>query len=320
MKHPVDALPDVLQAIGRTPLVCLRRVCPPEVGTLHVKLEFLNPGGSVKDRAAMEIILRARSRDALRAGQAVVEMTSGNMGAGLAVVCGALGHPLTIVTSAGCSRARREFLESFGVDVVVVPQKDGSPEHVTGNDMRKGARRARAIARETGAFFVNQLFNADASAAHEQETGPEILAALGDGFDAFVTGVGSGGTFLGVARAFARRERRVACFAVEPAGAQVLSSNPMASGPRQPHRLQGIGFGIRPPLWDGRLCDGTLPVSDAEAQGMRRRLAHEEGLNVGLSSAANVCGALQLMASGSLGPRPSVVTLMCDSGRGYGLD
>lgn len=305
-----------LDLIGETPLVALDRLWPGP-GRLLAKVELVNPGGSIKDRAARQIILDARASGALRPGQAVVEMTSGNMGAGLAVVCAVLGHPFTAVMSAGNSPERKVMLEALGAEVVLVPQVDGAPGEVTGADVRQAAREAKRLAVQRGAWYVDQLNHPGGPRAHESTTGPEILRQTGGQVSVFVAAVGSGGTFVGVSRFLKREAPGVRCYAVEPRGAEVLAGRPL-SKPR--HLLQGTGYGVVPPHWDRSLVDGHLAVEDGDAQRMRGELARREGLHVGYSAAANVSASLALLRSGRLPTSAVVVTILCDTGLKYGSD
>jgi cysteine synthase A len=279
-------------------------------------VEFLQPGGSVKDRAALAAIEHARAGGRLAPGQAVAEMTSGNMGAGLAVVCAALGHPFHAFMSAGNSIERVRMLEALGAQVTRVPQVDGEPGRVTGADIAAAEVAARGFATERGAFYVDQFHNPAVARAHEEGTGPELWAQCGGRLDAFVAIVGTGGTFIGTSRCLKRMHPAPRCYAVEPAGTQPLAGR-ATTDPR--HLLQGAGYGIVPPLWDPSLVDGTLAVSDNEAATMRRRLGAEEGLYVGYSAAANVAAALQLYDRGLVAPGATVATVLCDTGLKYGL-
>ncbi len=213
-----------LGLIGETALIALRRVHPGP-GLLLAKTEFLNPGGSVKDRPALRALRVARSAGALRAGQPVVEMTSGNMGAGLAVVCAALGHPLLVTMSRGNSPRRAEMLRGLGAEVVLVEQVDGEPGRVTGADVAAALGAARRLATERDAFYVDQFNNPACIDAHEHGTGEEILRQSEGRLDAFVALVGSGGTFIGTMRALKRRRPQIEGVAVEPLGAEVLGMN-----------------------------------------------------------------------------------------------
>lgn len=301
--------------IGDTPLVELTRIAGGR-GRLLAKVEFLQPGGSVKDRAARAAVEAARAQGRLAPGQPVVEMTSGNMGAGLAVVCAALGHPFHAFMSAGNSIERVRMLEALDAHVTRVPQVEGEPGRVTGADIAAAERAARAFAAEHGAFYIDQFHNPAVARAHEEGTGPELWAQCGGRLDAFVAIVGTGGTFVGTSRFLKRCTPAPRCYAVEPAGAQPLAGRAVTD-PR--HLLQGAGYGLVPPLWDPALLDGTVAVSDTEATEMRRRLGAEEGLYVGYSAAANVAASLQLFDRGLVARGGSVATVLCDTGLKYGL-
>jgi cysteine synthase A len=309
-----DIRASAIGLIGRTPLVCLARIAG-ERGTLLAKAEFMQPGGSVKDRAALAAIVAARAGGQLAPGQPVVEMTSGNMGAGLAVVCAALGHAFHAFMSAGNSIERVRMLEALGAKVTRVPQVDGEPGRVTGADIEAAAVAARAFARERGAFYVDQFHNPATVRAHEEGTGPELWAQCGGRLDAFVAIVGSGGTFVGTSRFLKRMHPAPRCYAVEPAGAQVLAGRPVT---KAQHLLQGAGYAMVPPQWDPALCDGMLAVTDDEAVAMRRRLGAEAGLYIGYSAAANVAAALQLFDRGLVPRGATVATVLCDTGLKYG--
>jgi cysteine synthase A len=308
-----DAVTGALALIGNTPLLRLARIATAPL-ELHAKAEFVQPGGSVKDRAALEIIRSAYADGRLVPGRPVVEMTSGNMGAGLAVVCNVHGNPFTAVMSAGNSPERAKMMRAMGADVVLVPQVDGRPGQVTGADIDAAEKWARQLARDRGGFYVDQFNNPGSVRAHEAGTGPEIWRELGTRLGGFAAAVGSAGTFVGTARYLKRMNPAIVCAAVEPEGAEVLAGR----GLRKPrHLLQGTGYGIVPPQWEAGLADVFLAVSDDEAESFRRRLAMEEGLHIGYSAAANVCAALKLGASGRVGRAPVVVTVLCDTGFKY---
>lgn len=304
---------DALGLIGNTRLVALERVYRGR-GEIFAKAEFLQPGGSVKDRAARAIIEGAQASGRLRPGQTVVEMTSGNMGAGLAVVCAVLGHPFVATMSAGNSAQRAHMLAALGAEVILVPQVDGSPGKVTGSDIAAATEEAIRIARERDGFYVDQFHNPDSVRAHEEGTGPEFWQQMEERIDAFVACVGSGGTFVGAARFLKRQNPRIVCAAVEPAGAEVLAGNRVVK-PR--HKLQGTGYGFVPSHWDARLMDLSIAITDEEAEQWRRRLAREEGLHVGYSAGANVGAAVKLLESGRLRKGARVATVLCDSGLKY---
>jgi cysteine synthase A len=301
-----------LGLIGGTALVALRRVHRGS-GLLLAKAEFLNPGGSVKDRPALAAVQAARAAGLLRPGGPVVEMTSGNMGAGLAVVCAALGHPLLVTMSAGNSPKRAEMLRGLGAEVVLVPQVDGEPGRVTGADVAAALEAAKALAAERGAFYVDQFNNLACIEAHRSRTGDEILQQTGGRLDAFVAMVGSGGTFIGVMRALKAHRLQIEGVAVEPLGAEILAGKPVV---KARHLLQGGGYGLVPALWQSELMDRALAVSDGEATEYRRRLAAEEGLYLGFSAAANVAAASRYLRERGA-PAAVAVTILCDNGLKY---
>ena len=308
-----QVLASALDLIGSTPLVALDRVHPGP-GRILAKAEFLQPGGSVKDRAAKAILLAARADGRLGPGGLVVEMTSGNMGAGLAVVCAALGHPLLVTMSAGNSPQRVRMLEALGAEVVLVPQVDGAPGRVTGPDVVAAALVAERIAAERSGFYVDQFHATEGPAVHEATTGPELWQQSGKRLDAWVAAVGTGATFLGVAAFLKARDPAIICVAVEPEGSRPLAGEPVVD-PR--HLLQGTGYGKVPPHWRSELADLMIAVSDADAESWRTRLARVEGLHVGYSAAANICAAARLLTSGRLGRGAVVGTVLCDTGLKY---
>lgn len=310
----MSAVPhSALDLIGDTPLVPLTRAYRGG-GKLFAKAEFMQPGGSVKDRAAKHILLAARADGRLRPAMPVVEMTSGNMGAGLAVVCAVLGHPLILTMSAGNSPARAAMLEGLDAEVVLIPQADGRPGQVTGTDVAAAAKAARQIAEERGGFYVDQFNAGEGVAAHQQTTGPEILRQIDGAVDAWVACVGTAATFIGVAHTLKQVRPQTLCLAVEPAGSQPLAGEAIAK-PR--HLPQGTGYGSIPPHWEPELMDESIAVSDDQATFWRRELAVREGLYVGFSAAANVAAAVALLESGRLADDATVVTILCDTGLKY---
>lgn len=302
-----------LDLIGNTPLVALDRVYDGP-GRIVAKAEFLQPGGSVKDRAAKAILLAARADGRLKPGMAVVEMTSGNMGAGLAVVCAALGHPFIATMSAGNSPARARMMEGLGARVVLVPQEDGVPGRVTGADIHAAADEAVRIAYAESAFYVDQFNAIEGVRVHEIETGAEIVSQYGGPVDGWVAAVGTGCTFMGVARALKAANPATVCAAVEPQGSEPLAGKPVT---KPQHVMQGTGYGAIPPHWDGGLMDMGLAITDAETEFWHRELATREGLYVGFSAAANVCAAAKLLGMGLLPHDATVATILCDTGLKY---
>jgi cysteine synthase A len=297
--------------IGETPL--LRIPLPSGTpGALFAKAELLQPGGSIKDRAALGCIEHGLETGALEPGQPVVEMTSGNMGAGLAIVCGVLGHPFTAYMSAGNSPRRADMMRALGAAVVLVDQVDGRPGQVTGADIAAADERARADAAQQGAWYVDQFNNPGSISAHEFGTAPEIWRQTDGQVDAFIACVGSGGTLIGCARGLKARKAGVRILAVEPASARILAEGRVAD-PR--HVLQGSGYGIVPPQWDASLVDGHLAVDDSAATEAREWLGHRCGLHVGFTAAANVAAATRWLIEQDC--ELTAVTVLCDTGLKY---
>ncbi len=302
----------VLETIGGTPLVALDRLAAGLTGRVAIKVEATNPGGSIKDRAALRCIEEAEADGRLRPGGVVVELTSGNMGAGLAVVCAVRGYRFVAVMSVGNSRERVQMLQALGAEVELVPQVPGGvPGQVSGDDLALVEIRTQELVRERGAFRPDQFRNPAAVRGHERTTGPEIWAQTGGAVTHFCAIVGTGGTFLGVARALKAQNPAVRCFAVEPEGSPVLAGGAVTN-PR--HKLQGAGYAAVPPLWDAALCDGTIRIGD-EATNAARALASREGIFAGFSAGANVAAALRLARDAA--PGSLIVTVACDTGLKY---
>ena len=306
-------MPSVLDAIGNTPLVELSRLTRGLPGRILLKLDYLNPGFSKKDRAALGIVEEAERSGMLRAGQTVVELTSGNMGTGLAIVCAVKGYPFVAVMSRGNSAERAHMMRALGAQVVLVDQAPGSPPgQVSGADLALVEERAQEITRQRGAFRADQFVRTGNWHAHATTTGPEILRQAGQ-VDAFCDFVGSGGTFRGCAEALRQANPAVRCYVVEPAGAAVLAGE--AASPIN-HRIQGGGYAMRGLAFlQGCRVDGYLQVTDDEASACARRLAREEGIFAGFSSGANVAAALQVLRRDARDQ--TIVTLACDSGLKY---
>lgn len=302
-----------IDTIGGTPLVALERLSEGLPGVVLAKLESFSPGGSVKDRIARRMIEDAERRGLLRPGGAIVELTSGNTGIGLAIVAAVKGYRLYAVMSEGNSMERARMLRALGAEVVLVPQAHGSrPGVVTGEDLALVERRAAELAAELGAFRPDQFGNPSGVAAHEETTGREIWEQTGGRVDWWVASVGTAGTFVGVARALKRWNPAVRCVVAEPAGARRLAGQPVTC---PEHRIQGTGYAMVPPLWDPSLCDGYLGVTDEDAIATARLLATREGLFVGYSGGANVWAALRIAREAREGD--VVVTVCPDTGLKY---
>lgn len=267
------------------------------------KLEYFNPGGSVKDRIGAAMIGAAEAEGLLERGRSVVvEPTSGNTGIALAMVCAARGYELVLTMPEGMSRERRKLLEAYGAEVIETPSLGGMDEAVA---------LASGIREERDGFMPGQFSNPANPEAHRRSTGPEIWTDTGGEVAAFVSGVGTGGTITGVGSYLREQDSEARIVAVEPASSPVLSG-----GKPGPHRLQGIGAGFIPEVLDLDLVDEILQVDDEEAIETATRLAREEGILAGISAGANVAAALRLAARDEFaGGR--IVTVVCDSGERY---
>ncbi len=283
-------------------------------GRILAKLEYLNPGYSKKDRIARQIIADAEAEGCLRPGQTVVELTSGNTGTGLAIVCGVKGYPFVAVMSRGNSTERARMMSALGAEVVLVDQMPGAQTgHVTGADLALVEQAARQITLERGAFRADQFHLAGNFRAHYLHTGPEILAQSGGKIDGFCDFAGTGGSFAGCAAAFKEFNPDIRCYLIEPVGAAVLVGEPVTN---PNHRIQGGGYAMPDlPLLRTEHIDGFLQVSDDEAVQVTRRLAREEGIFAGYSSGANAAVALRLLQGELKGK--TIAVLMCDSGLKY---
>ena len=296
----------VLDAIGHTSLVRLRRLAPENGVEILVKLEGENPTGSVKDRMALAVIERAEADGRLAPGDTVVEYTGGSTGTSLALVCAARNHPIRIVTSDAFSREKRDHMAALGAELTLVPSEGGRTTKQLILDMVEAAR---AISREARTYWTDQLRNADSIAGYHP-LGEEIWEQTGGRVDAFVHCVGTAATSRGVATVLKRRNPEIRIVCVEPAESPVLGG-----GTAGPHGIEGVGVGFVPPLWDPSLVDGIEAVSTAEAMAMTRRLAREEGLFGGTSSGANVVAARRIAER--LPPGSRIATLAADSGLKY---
>jgi cysteine synthase A len=297
---------DILQAIGNTSLVRLRRVVPPQSAEIFVKLEWENPSGSIKDRMAQSVILRAEADGRLSPGDTVIEYTGGSTGSSLALVCAARGYRIHIVSSDAFSVEKRDHMTALGAAVTLVPSEGGL---TTKGLILKMIEFARTLSREPDTYWTDQLNNHDSIAGY-YSLGDEIWSQTKGEIDAFVHCVGTAASLRGVATVLKRYKPSIKIIAVEPAESAVLSG-----GQAGPHKIEGVGIGYTPPLWDPTLVDEILPVKTDDAKVMTRELAREEALFAGASSGANVVAALQVAER--LGPGAKVVTLMVDSGLKY---
>ncbi|WP_119302772.1 PLP-dependent cysteine synthase family protein [Dongia deserti] len=302
----MHASSSVLEAIGNTALVELRRVLPPDCARIFVKVEGQNPTGSMKDRMAQAMIARAEADGRLKPGDTVVEYTGGSTGASLALVCAAKGYRLRIVTSRAFSEEKLSQMAAFGAELTLIESEGGLFTRKLFYDMIAAAKE---ISREPRTYWTDQLNNADSIAGY-YPMGEEIWMQTGGKVDAFVQSIGTTASLRGVATVLRRNNPVVKIVAVEPAESAVLSG-----GQPGAHKIEGIGIGYAPPLWDRSLVDDIIPVSTADGEAMARRLAREEGLFTGTSSGANVVAAIQL--GRRLGPGATIATLLVDSGLKY---
>jgi cysteine synthase len=290
-----------VELIGSTPVVRLQRIPGAEDAEVWAKLESMNPGGSVKDRICLAMIEAAERDGTLRPGSTIVEPTSGNTGIGLALVAAVKGYRLILTMPDTMSEERRSLLAAYGATLVLTPDTKG---------MHGAIQKAEEILKQNPDYFMPQQFSNPANPeAHRRTTAREILAQL-PAIDAFVSGVGTGGTISGVGSVLRQERRGVRIVAVEPEASPVLSG-----GEAGYHRIQGIGAGFVPKNFDRSIVDEILQVSDAEATQMTRRIAREEGILVGVSSGANAAAALRVART--LGKGRVVLTVFCDTGERY---
>src|SRR6476620_11244415 len=290
---------DILDAIGNTSLVRLRKVVPADCADILVKLEWENPTGSMKDRMALAVISMAEADGRLRPGAPVIEYTGGSTGASLAFVCAAKGYRIRIVSSDAFSQDKLHQMAALGADLTLVESEGGRTTKKLILDMIEAAR---ALSREPHTYWTDQLNNQDSIAGY-YPLGEEIWTQTAGTVDAFVHSVGTAASSRGVATVLKRHQQGVRIVAVEPAESSVL-----LGGPPGPHKIEGVGVGYVPPLWEPSLVDEILPIGTDEAKAMARRLAREEGMFAGTSSGANVIAAIRV--GERLGPGATVVTLM----------
>ncbi len=292
---------NILGQIGNTALVRLNRMAGPDCAVVWGKMEMQNPGGSVKDRIARAMIEKAEADGCIKPGDTLVEPTSGNTGIGLSLICAAKGYKLILTMPDTMSLERRRLLGAFGAELVLTPGAQG---------MRGAIEKAEEIAHDRKCLMPQQFKNPANPEVHRRTTGPEILTALEGRIDAFVAGVGTGGTITGVGQVLRAHNPDTLIVAVEPENSPVLSG-----GDPGPHKIQGIGAGFIPDILDTSIYNEIQTISNDDAINMAARLAKEEGIFAGISSGANVFAALQIARR--LGPGKNVVTVLCDTGERY---
>lgn len=292
----------ILDTIGETPIVKLGRMTTEDMAQIYVKVESFNPGGSVKDRIALRMIEDAEKSGKLKSGMTIIEPTSGNTGIGLAMVGAAKGYPVTLVMSETMSIERRKLMQAYGANLVLTPGPDG---------MKGAIAKANELAKENNGFVPEQFDNPANPKVHEETTAKEIVNAFEkNGLDAFVAGVGTGGTITGVGNELKRMYSDIKIYAVEPEESPVLEG-----GQPGPHKIQGIGAGFVPSILNTNIYDEVLAVSGSDAMETAREIAKKEGILVGISSGAALFAAIEVAKK--MNPDQKVLVLLPDNGERY---
>lgn len=292
----------ILDTIGETPIVKLNNMTTDNMAQIFVKLESFNPGGSVKDRIALRMIEDAEKNGRLKAGMPIIEPTSGNTGIGLAMVGAAKGYPVTLVMPDTMSVERRKLMQAYGAELVLTPGADG---------MKGAIAKAKELAEENNGFIPAQFDNPSNPKVHEETTAREIVDVFEThGLDAFVAGVGTGGTITGVGNELKRMYKEIKIYAVEPVESAVLEG-----GQPGPHKIQGIGAGFIPSVLDTAVYDEVLAVKGDDAIETAREIAKKEGILVGVSSGAALFAAIEVAKK--MNPNQKVLVLLPDNGERY---
>ncbi|EEM43992.1 Cysteine synthase [Bacillus thuringiensis serovar sotto str. T04001] len=291
----------VSELIGKTPIVKLNRIVESDSADIYLKLEFMNPGSSVKDRIALAMIEDAEKKGLLKEGDTIIEPTSGNTGIGLAMVAAAKGYNAILVMPETMSIERRNLLRAYGAELVLTPGPEG---------MGGAIRKATELAKEHGYFIPQQFQNQSNPQIHRLTTGPEIVEQMGDQLDAFIAGIGTGGTITGAGEVLKEAYEGIKIYAVEPADSPVLSG-----GKPGPHKIQGIGAGFVPETLDVEVYDEIIQVKTEQAFEYARRVAKEEGILVGISSGAVIYAATEVAKK--LGKGKKVLVIIPSNGERY---
>ncbi|PEA12148.1 cysteine synthase A [Bacillus thuringiensis] len=291
----------VSELIGKTPIVKLNRIVESDSADIYLKLEFMNPGSSVKDRIALAMIEDAEKKGLLKEGDTIIEPTSGNTGIGLAMVAAAKGYNAILVMPETMSIERRNLLRAYGAELVLTPGPEG---------MGGAIRKATELAKEHGYFIPQQFKNQSNPEIHRLTTGPEIIEQMGDQLDAFIAGIGTGGTITGSGEVLKEAYKDIKIYAVEPADSPVLSG-----GKPGPHKIQGIGAGFVPETLDVEVYDEIIQVKTEQAFEYARRVAKEEGILVGISSGAVIYAATEVAKK--LGKGKKVLVIIPSNGERY---
>lgn len=291
----------VSELIGKTPIVKLNRIVESDSADIYLKLEFMNPGSSVKDRIALAMIEDAEKKGLLKEGDTIIEPTSGNTGIGLAMVAAAKGYNAILVMPETMSIERRNLLRAYGAELVLTPGPEG---------MGGAIRKATELAKEHGYFIPQQFKNQSNPEIHRLTTGPEIIEQMGDQLDAFIAGIGTGGTITGAGEVLKEAYKDIKIYAVEPADSPVLSG-----GKPGPHKIQGIGAGFVPETLDVEVYDEIIQVKTEQAFEYARRVAKEEGILVGISSGAVIYAATEVAKK--LGKGKKILVIIPSNGERY---
>ena len=294
----------ITELIGQTPIVKLNRLTGPEDAEVYLKLEYFNPGSSVKDRIALAMIEAAEKEGKLKAGDTILEPTSGNTGIGLAMIAASKGFKSVLVMPDTMSMERRNLLRAYGAELVLTPGSDGM------NGPNGAIKTAEKLAAEKGWFMPQQFKNEANPEVHRLTTGPEIIEAMGDQLDAFISGIGTGGTITGAGQALKEKYPNIHIVAVEPTDSPVLSG-----GKPGPHKIQGIGAGFVPEILDTEIYHEVMQVTNDQAYEYARKTAREEGILGGVSSGAAVYAALELAKR--LGKGKKVLAIIPSNGERY---
>lgn len=291
----------ITELVGQTPIVKLNRLVDDQSADVYLKLEYMNPGSSVKDRIALAMIEDAEAKGVLKQGDTIIEPTSGNTGIGLAMVAAAKGYKTILVMPETMSMERRNLLRAYGADLVLTPGPEG---------MGGAIRKADELAKENGYFMPQQFENEANPSIHERTTGPEIVEQMGDQLDAFIAGIGTGGTITGAGKVLREKYKDIKVIAVEPTDSPVLSG-----GKPGPHKIQGIGAGFVPGVLDTNVYDEIIKVENEQAFDYARRAAKEEGILGGISSGAAIYAALE--TAKKLGKGKKVLAVIPSNGERY---
>jgi cysteine synthase A len=297
---------NILEIIGNTPIVKLRKIVPRGCGEIYLKLEAYNPTGSKKDRMALAMIEGAEKRGDLKKGMTVVEYSGGSTGAGLAFVCSLKGYRFRLITADVFGKEKISLMNSLGADLEVIKSRDGK---ITKELINKMINRAKEISKEPNTFFTNQLDNEDVIKGFVP-LGEEILDQINGSIDAVCDTVGTAGTLMGIAKAFKNANSNSKIIAVEPSSSPILSE-----GIKGSHNVEGVGLGFIPKIYDSKLVDDVITIEESIARQTSRDLALKEGIFCGTSSGMNVAAAIQI--SQKLGPKSRVVSIACDTGLKY---